>query len=382
MTPNTLFMRIPLILSATFAVAIIATAKESAPPAAQARPRIEVCFVLDTTSSMTGLIEGAKQKIWSIANQFISAKPAPELKFGLVAFRDRGDEYVVRSFALTDDIDAVYAKLREFRAEGGGDMPESVNEGLDAAVRQMKWSKDDRTLKIIFLVGDAPPHMDYANGPKYPDICREALRRGIVINTVQCGNIAETTPFWKEIAKLGEGEYLAIAQDGGMTVASTPMDDKLTELNRRLGATLVPYGDDKDRAAVRSKQALAEAAAPAAVSDRLTFNAATGKSVQGGGELIDELAAGRVKPGEFDAAKLPAEIAKLPAEERQAKLDTLKKERADVQNEITQLTQERAAFIAKEQARLAAEGKADAFDAKIGDTLRAQSQKHGIPLTR
>ncbi len=331
---------------------------------------------------MTGLIEGAKQKIWSIANQFISAKPAPELKFGLVAFRDRGDEYVVRSFGLTDDIDTVYAKLREFRAEGGGDMPESVNEGLDAAVREMKWSKDDRTLKIIFLVGDAPPHMDYANGPKYQDTCREALRRGIVINTVQCGNIAETTPFWKDIAKLGEGEYLAIAQDGGMTVTSTPLDDKLAELNRRLGATLVPYGDDKDRAAVRSKQALAEAAAPAAVSDRLTFNAATGKSVQGGGELIDELAAGRIKPGDIEASKLPAEIAKLPAEERQTKLDTLKKERADVQNEITQLTQERAAFIAKEQARLAAEGKADAFDAKVGDTLRAQSQKHGIPLTR
>src|SRR5712675_3321474 len=188
--------RLPLTLCAMLALAIAAaaSAKESAPPVAEIKPRIEVCFVLDTTSSMSGLIEGAKQKIWSIANQFISAKPTPELKFGLVAFRDRGDEYVVRTHELSDDIDSVYAKLREFRAEGGGDMPESVNEGLDAAVREMKWSKDDRTLKIIFLVGDAPPHMDYANGPKYPNTCREALRRGIIINTVQCGNIPETTP--------------------------------------------------------------------------------------------------------------------------------------------------------------------------------------------
>jgi Mg-chelatase subunit ChlD len=375
-------MRLPLPLLAVLTFAMSVLAKESGTAAPEAKPRIEVCFVLDTTSSMTGLIEGAKQKIWSIANQFIAAKPAPELKFGLVAFRDRGDEYVVRTHPLTDDIDTIYAKLREFRAEGGGDMPESVNEGLDAAVRQMKWSKDDRTLKIIFLVGDAPPHMDYANGPKYPDICHEALRRGIVINTVQCGNIADTTPFWKEIAKLSEGEYLAIAQDGGMTVTSTPMDDKLAELNRRLGTTLVPYGDDKDRAAVRSKQALAEAAPAAAASDRLSFNAATGKAVQGGGEFLDELAAGRIKPGDIEPAKLPAEIAKLPTEERQARLDTLKKERTEVQNEIAQLAQERGAFIAKEQARLAAEGKADAFDAKIGETLRAQSAKHGIPLTR
>jgi len=374
--------RIPLILGALLAITLHAPAKESAAPAAESRPRIEVCFVLDTTSSMTGLIEGAKQKIWSIANQFISAKPTPELKFGLVAFRDRGDEYVVRTHALTDDIDTVYAKLREFRAEGGGDIPESVNEGLDAAVREMKWSQDNRTLKIIFLVGDAPPHMDYDNGPKYKDTCREALRRGIVINPVQCGNLAETTVFWKEIAKLGEGEYLTIAQDGGMTVTSTPQDEKLAELNRRLGATLVPYGEAKDRDAVRSKQALAEAAPAPAVSDRLTFNAATGKAVQGGGELLDEMAAGRIKPGDVDAAKLPAEIAKLSADERQVRLDSLKKERAEVQNEITKVAQERAAYIASEQARLAAEGKAESFDAKIGDTLRAQSKKHGIPLTR
>jgi Mg-chelatase subunit ChlD len=375
-------MHTPTTLCAILALSLSYPAKEKPKAVSENKPRIEVCFVLDTTSSMTGLIEGAKQKIWSIANQFVSAKPAPELKFGLVAFRDRGDEYVVRTHALTDDIDTVYAKLREFRAEGGGDIPESVNEGLDAAVRQMKWSTDDRTLKIIFLVGDAPPHMDYADGPKYQDTCREALRRGIVINTVQCGNMPETTAFWKEIAKLGEGEYLAIAQDGGMTASSTPMDEKLAELNRRLGATLVPYGEAKERDAVRRKQALAEAAPAAAASDRLSFNAATGKTVQGGGELLDELTAGRIKPGDVEASKLPSEIAKLPAEERQARLDTLKKERAEVQNEITQLTQERAAFIAKEQSRLAAEGNADAFDAKVGDTLRAQSARRGIPLTR
>jgi hypothetical protein len=49
-----------------------------------AKPKIEVCFVLDTTGSMSGLIEGAKQKIWSIANEIISAKPTPAIRIGLV----------------------------------------------------------------------------------------------------------------------------------------------------------------------------------------------------------------------------------------------------------------------------------------------------------
>src|SRR2546422_11760930 len=100
----------------------------------EAKPRIEVCFVLDTTGSMSGLIEGAKQKIWSIANEMVSAKPTPELRLGLVAYRDKGDEYVVKSFDLTNDIDAVYASLRGFAAGGGGDTPESGNEGVERSV--------------------------------------------------------------------------------------------------------------------------------------------------------------------------------------------------------------------------------------------------------
>ena len=136
------------------------------------KPRIEVCFVLDTTGSMGGLIEGAKQKIWSIANEMISAKPTPELKLGLIGYRDKGDDYVVKSFPMTDDIDSIYAHLRGFEADGGGDTPESVNEALAEAIEKMSWSQDRSVLKIIFLVGDAPPHLDYADGPKYPELCR------------------------------------------------------------------------------------------------------------------------------------------------------------------------------------------------------------------
>src|SRR4029077_3038680 len=77
----------------------------------EAKPRIEVCFVLDTTGSMGGLIEGAKKKIWSITKKMISAKPTPELKLGLIGYRDRGDEYVTKSFQLTDDIDSIYGHL-------------------------------------------------------------------------------------------------------------------------------------------------------------------------------------------------------------------------------------------------------------------------------
>ena len=101
---------------------------------AAGKPRVEVAFVLDSTGSMGGLIEGAKQKIWSIANSIIAQKPTPEVRIGLLTYRDRGDEYVTKRFDLTDDIDAVFRNLQSFAADGGGDDPESVNQALHEAV--------------------------------------------------------------------------------------------------------------------------------------------------------------------------------------------------------------------------------------------------------
>src|SRR4026207_6883 len=321
------------------------------------KPRIEVCFVLDTTGSMGGLIEGAKQKIWSIANEMISAQPTPELKLGLIGYRDRGDEYVVKSFSLTDDIDAIYGHLREFQAGGGGDAPESVNEALAEAIHKMPWSGDSKVLKIIFLVGDAPPHMDYPNGPKYPDLCREAAKKDLIINTIQCGEMAETKPIWQEIAKLSEGSYVGISQSGNVAVISTPMDKELSRLNERIGATLIPYGDSKQQAEVHAKYAAAKSAPVAAMADRLSYNSKTGKAVQGGGELVDALNDKTLKLDEIDQKQLPAELQKLDRNELEKRIAKSRDERADLQKQIVEVSKKREAYITSENKRLAAESK-------------------------
>jgi Mg-chelatase subunit ChlD len=344
----------------------------------ETKPRIEVCFVLDTTGSMGGLIEGAKQKVWSIANEMISAKPTPELKLGLIGYRDRGDEYVVKSFQLTDDIDSIYGHLRDFKAEGGGDEPESVNEALAEAIEKMPWSQDRKVLKIIFLVGDAPPHMDYADGPKYPELCRIAAKKDLIINTVQCGSIAETTPIWKEIAKLSEGSYAAIAQSGGVAVITTPMDDELAQLNKKIGATLIPYGDAALQREVAAKQAFAESAPASAAADRLSYNARTRKAVQGRGELLDALANNEVKLDDIDKKDLPKEFEKLTKQEMQARIAKTRAERDSLQKEVQDLAKKRESYIQAENKRLAEAGKADGFDEKVAGTIHQQAERKGI----
>lgn len=342
------------------------------------KPRMEVCFVLDTTGSMSGLIEGAKQKIWSIANEMVSAKPAPDLRLGLIGYRDRGDAYVVKSFDLTNDIDAVYANLRQFTTDGGGDGPESVNEALHEAVTRMAWSADRSVLKIIFLVGDAPPHMDYDNGPKYPEICKAAMKKDLIINTVQCGTMGETTPVWKEIARLAEGSYAAIAQEGGMVAIATPMDMELARLNREIGTTLVAYGSASVRREVAAKQTASEAAPTAVTADRLAFNAKSGKAVQGEGELLDTLASGRLKLADVKKDKLPAEWQKLDAAGLRAEVAKKQQERETLQAQIVKLNRERDDYISAERKKLAGSKKMDSFDEQVATSIRAQAAKKGI----
>ena len=148
---------------AAFASLLFATASFAEPTSQQVSTqpkRIEVAFVLDTTGSMVDLLEGAKRKIWSIANTIVDVQPDADIRMALIGYRDRGDDYVVKSFDMSKDLQSLYANLRRFEADGGGDDPDRVNEALDNAIGRLTWSEGSASRIIVFLVGDAPPHMD------------------------------------------------------------------------------------------------------------------------------------------------------------------------------------------------------------------------------
>ena len=144
----------PAITIGAFAFALATLPLSAAVSTAIAKPAVEVAFVLDTTGSMGGLIEGAKRKIWSIATAIVDSNPDADIRIGLVAYRDIGDDYVTRTFDLTTDIQDLYANLLELKARGGGDWPESVNEALDVADELDKQMKQRNALnqKLSALV--------------------------------------------------------------------------------------------------------------------------------------------------------------------------------------------------------------------------------------
>ena len=348
---------------------------------AQPRPRIEAVFVLDTTGSMSGLIQAAKDNIWSIASSMAQAQPTPELSIGLVAFRDRGDDYVTRGIDLSTDLDSVYAQLMDFQADGGGDTPEAVNQALHEAINTIQWSTDQNAYRTVFLVGDAPPK-DYQDEPGYPQTLRAASQRGIVVNTIQAGRDDATRSSWQQIASLAGGAYFEVAQSGSAVAVATPFDSSIAELSRELDDTRMFYGDEKTRRAMASKQAAAEklhaAASPSAQAKRARFNAsAAGSSnLLGEHELVDAVTSGKLDIDEVPLANLPEPLKAMSAEERTAKIREAGTRRDELKAEIGRLSEQRQAHI---ETHLAKEtGDRDSLDYRLFETVRAQAKDKGL----
>lgn len=354
--------------------ACLLVAEQKAAPA----PRVEVAFVLDTTGSMSGLIAAAKAKIWSIANQIVLGRPKPIVRMGLVAYRDKGDAYVTKVHDLTDNIDQVYTDLMKFQAAGGGDTPENVNQALYDAVHKLSWSKDRKTLKIIYLVGDCPPHNEYKDVPTYDKTAKAAIEKGIYVNTILCGPNARARKIWQEIAFAAEGTFLNIDAGGGIKEIPTPYDGELAKLNAELTRTVVLYGSRAEqRRNAKLHEAAAKYKAPAAAA-RASYAAVSGKA--GAGDLLDAVRDKRVNLDKVAEEELPAEMQKMSGEERKKYLAARQAKRDEITKKIRQLSAKRGDFIKKKMAEMAkaSPAPAESFDGKVVETLRRQAARKGI----
>ena len=348
------------------------------------RPRIDVVFVLDTTGSMGGMIEAAKEKIWSIASTMAAAQPTPVIRMGLVAYRDRGDAYVTRVFDLSSDLDSMYAELMDFRADGGGDGPESVNQALHDAVHKISWSRDDQAYRVLFLVGDAPPHMDYQDDVKYQDTVAVARDKGITLNTIQCGNDNATRRRWEQIAQLADGRYFRVEQSGSAVAITTPYDERLASLSKALDDTRLYYGNEEDRKRQKRKLAAAEklhaGASAASRARRATFNASEGgeSNFLGEGELVEDVAKGRVDLSDIDRDMLPQPMQSMAPADLEAHVAGKVERRNELRRQIKDLAGERSEFLRKK--RDSFEDVEASLDDQIYTTVREQVEAQGMKL--
>ena len=180
---------------------------------------IDVVFVVDSTGSMADEIRSVKTEIINIIDEVESGQPSPELRVGVVAYRDHKPEereYVTDKFSLTSDIEDAFDFIKDLEARGGGDLPEAVADGLHVAIHDMRWNRNAK--KLIILIGDAAPHgvgsadssfvQGCPDGHHYRDEIESANDKDITIYTVSGSGMDNVgVRVWKEIAKKTGGDY-------------------------------------------------------------------------------------------------------------------------------------------------------------------------------
>lgn len=175
---------------------------------------LDVLFLIDATGSMADEIAQIQNTIFDVAAQIDALPGQPQTRYGLVAYRDRGDAFVSQAYEFTPNVDEFSRNLSTVFADGGGDTPESLNEGLHDALHKVEW-RGGETVQLIFLVADAPPHLDYEQDYDYAVEMDNAAQRGIKIFPIASSGLDDQGEYiFRQMAQYTQGRFIFLTYAG------------------------------------------------------------------------------------------------------------------------------------------------------------------------
>lgn len=323
------------------------------------RPLVQMAILLDTSGSMSGLIDQARTELWAIVNEFIFAKrngQEPELQVALYEYGKsslpRKEGYIRMIVPFTTDLDKVSEELFALKTNGGDEYCGWV---IKEATQSLKWSNSPDDLKVIFIAGNEP----FTQGPvDYRQVCKAAVAKGIVVNTIHCGSTkAGLDGKWKDGAVLADGQYLNIDQSRKAIHVAAPQDKQIAELGIKLNDTYIAYGR-KGNVYLERQKAQDNNAAAASKEAALT-RAMTKSSLHYRNELwdlVDAVNANKVKLEDIKEEDLPEKMRKMNKEEKNAYIKAKAKQRMDIQQKIQVLNEQRKKFVAEEMKKRQLQG--------------------------
>lgn len=338
---------------------------------------IDLVICLDISGSMNGLINAARQNIWSIVNDMATLKPQPELRVALLTYGSPayGSEtgFVSIQSELTTDLDLVSQKLFALSTNGGS---EYVARVVKRSIDDLKWSSDPQALKLIFVAGNEAATQD----PEFDamQMASMAIGKGILVNTIYCGDQQKAeAEGWRQVARMADGKFVAIEQDQ-IAVIETPFDKELMALSAQINTTYLTFG--VNRTAWASNQVAQDSNAltlNSAAAAQRCLTKATALYFNPTHDLCDA-----VKNPKFDLAAvkkedLPEELRKMTPEQLQAHVGKMQTKRDQVQKQVAEIGRQRDAYV-KEERRKKAKGGETLFEDAILESVREQARSRGF----
>jgi len=347
-----------------------------------APPRVELAICLDTSGSMDGLIDAARQKLWTIVNDLATATPTPELRVALLTFGNDGHDaaagWVKVDSPFTTDLDLISQALFALKTNGG---TEFVGRVLDSASR-LEWTKGSpgargpETLKIAIVAGNESAEQD--TEVRFQDVCPRLIADGVIVNSVYCGpETDEFAPAWRQVGRLADGHFATIDHNTGTIVVETPFDEALGRLSASVNKTYLWFGT---AGAVAGENQIAQdlnafTLNSAAVAARAKTKG--GGLYNNGADLVHACSTGIVDLADVKDEDLPEEMRAQTPDERKAYLAKKEAERKEIETEIAELSKKRDEYVAKEMERLAL-ADSDSFDNAVRMAIREQASSKGF----
>jgi len=342
------------------------------------KAKVQIAIILDTSNSMDGLIDQAKSQLWKIVNELAVAKyngEAPDLEIALYEYGNdhllAKEDFVRLLSNLTADLDKISEDLFALKTYGGEEYCGAV---IVKATKQLLWSSSNEDLKLIFIAGNEPFTQ---GGTNYVEACKDAIAKGIIVNTIFCGSSEEgIATKWKDGADLADGKYFNIDQNQQTVYIESPYDADITKYNNELNKTYVAYGEEgtemKKRQSVQDENA-------ASFNQEVVIQRAVSKSSgmykNSTWDLVDAVKEDKVDLEKLDDNELPAELKGKSKEEIQKYVDEKQKQREELQEKIADLDAKRKVYVAEKQRELAGD---NSLETALIKAIREQAQQKGF----
>jgi len=347
-------------------------------PVANQQPKIQLAILLDTSNSMDGLIDQARQQLWQAVNEFSKAKRGgvtPVLEVAVYEYGNNGIDarqgHTRQVVGLTRDLDKVSEALFSLTTNGGNEYCGYV---IAQAVNRLQWSTSPNDVKAIFIAGNEP----FTQGPTpFAEAISAAKARGVVVNTIHAGDYQTGLgEGWQQGALLAGGNYMSIDHNQAVVHVKAPQDEQIARLNAQLNETYIPYGKEGAAGAARQQEQDSESLG---VSIGLLAKRAKSKATalynNAKWDLVDAVEAGDADLDEIEPEALPEEMQAMTPEVRKAFVNEQAKERAELKAKIVELSKQRDAYAAEHLETRAAE-RADTLNEALTESVRRQAVSH------
>ncbi|MFN8258853.1 MAG: vWA domain-containing protein [Bacteroidales bacterium] len=339
------------------------------------KAKVQIALLLDVSNSMDGLIDQAKSQLWKIVNDLALAEyngQTPDLQIALYEYGNDGlpssEGYIRQVSMFTTDLDKISEDLFALKTNGGSEFCGQV---IDVSLKQLSWTTSNQDLKMIFIAGNEPFTQ---GGVDYKESCKKAISKGIIVNTIFCGNYDEgVSTFWKDGADVADGKYMNIDQNIKEVYIASPYDDQIMKLNNQLNQTYIGYGSSGQ--ALKERQVTQDNNA-GAMSEEVQLNRAVSKSQKAysneSWDLVDAYKKDEKKIENLSDDELPKELKGKSKAEIKTFLDQKQKERDKIQKEINDLNEKRTKYVAEKKKEMANDNTLDAVMIKA---VREQAVK-------